>query len=100
MIFTDTNIVVAHRNPLGFVVACFDPKSFLLPRDAQKVAKKWPGVSEPDLQLTVKVDLAWKCLLKRVNASHLDKRKGEWDEFLHLDFFWHVFRMATVCLYL
>lgn len=40
MIFTDTNIVVAHRNPLGFVVACFDPKSFLLPRDAQKVAKK------------------------------------------------------------
>lgn len=40
IIFTDTNIIVAHRNPLGFVVACFDPKSFLLPRDAQKVAKK------------------------------------------------------------
>lgn len=40
MIFTDTNIFVAHRNPLGFAMVHFDPKSFLLPRDARRAAKK------------------------------------------------------------
>lgn len=39
IIFTDTNTVVVHCNPLGLIVILSDLKSFFVPGNAQRVIK-------------------------------------------------------------
>lgn len=99
MTFTDTNIFLAHCNPLGLRSVLFATKSFLWSRAARGggvVIRTCLGVNLTcDSQSELGLE---RFLEKGEEIFPLGKRKAEWDKFLYLDLIQHIFTEWPPCV--
>lgn len=88
-------VFVAHCNPLGLIIVCFDSKSFLLPREAQKVITIWLDVNLTCADSQLELDL--KMSLEKGESSSFREEEGREGYVPLRPHLTGVFIKATVC---